>query len=146
MTVFTEADFNSWRLQRDAMHFNGGSAFFGYGHRCVDQPRLLVIDKFFKRTRTTQRSYMVDGKTACATLGEALAALSVPPTLTPDEMALLGTATADWHRPQTRQQLVPLADMGFVEWGRDAEDRVTVRLTAAGIAKLASFQQPEGDN
>jgi hypothetical protein len=143
-TALTEADYDSWRFIKDAVHFNGGNVFFGWGHRCVDQPRLLVIDKSFKRDRSSQRSYLVDGRATCTTLPEALAALSVPPKLTPDERALLGTATSDWHRPETRGQLLPLAEMGLLEWGRDAENKVTVRLTAAGIEQLTAYQRPEG--
>jgi hypothetical protein len=133
MTKFTEADFASWRFSRDAVHFNGGSAFFGYGHRCVDQPRLLVIDKFFKATRTSQRSYMVDGTTPCATLDEALTALSFPPQPTEEHRALLRTISVDWMVPARRAPLLPLAEMGLIEWGRNSEDRVTCRLTSAGV-------------
>jgi hypothetical protein len=74
--ILTEADFNSWRFNRDAVHFNAGKEFFGWGHRCVTQPRLLVIDKYFKKDRSSQRSYVVDGKTQCSTLAEALTVLS----------------------------------------------------------------------
>lgn len=136
--AFTEADFNSWRLNRNAMHFNGGSAFFGYGHRCIDQPRLLVIDKFFKRTRSTQRSYMVDGTTPCATLAEALAALSVPPRPNEEQRDLLRTLSTAWSCPDRRGPLLPLADMGLIEWGRDIDNKVTCRLTAAGRACLGA--------
>lgn len=133
MSEFTEADFNGWRFDRDAVHFNGGSAFFGYGHRCRDQPRLLVIDKFYKRSRASERSYMVDGTTPCATLDEALAALSVPPKPSEELLALLRSVKAEWHVPARRGPLLPLAEMGLIEWGRDADQHVTCRLTEAGI-------------
>lgn len=136
MTAFSEADFNGWRLNRNAMHFNGGSAFFGYGHRCVDQPRLLVIDKFFRRMRITQRSYLVDGKTACATLAEALAALSTPPEPTEEQIELLRSLSTEWSSPERRAPLLPLADMGLIEWSRDIDRKVMCRLTAAGTACL----------
>jgi hypothetical protein len=99
-TGFTEADFNGWQFNRDAVHFNGGKVFFGYGHRCVTQPRLLVIDKYFKADRSTQRSYLVDGKTQCLTLLHALVALSTPPTLTSHELQLLNTLSLEWYRQQ----------------------------------------------
>jgi hypothetical protein len=134
--VFTEADFNSWRFNRDAVHFNGGKVFFGWGHRCVTQPRLLVIDKYFKADRSTKRSYLIDGKIACETLDDALAALSAPPVLTDEELALLRTVSSEWFRPNERIPLLPLAEMGFIEWGRNEENKVTCRLTANGQQKI----------
>lgn len=98
--AFTEADYNSWRFRKDAVHFNGGKVFFGWGHRCVDQPRLLVIDKYFKKDRSTHRAYLVDGKTQCLTLLHALVALSTPPALTDFEIQLLSTISRDWYRPR----------------------------------------------
>ncbi|MFB6460488.1 hypothetical protein [Bradyrhizobium tunisiense] len=137
MSGFTEADFNGWRLSRNAAHFNGGSAFFGYGHRCIDQPRLLVIDKFFRATRTSQRSYMVDGTTPCATLTEALAALAVPPQPNDEQLTLLRSLSTEWSSPDRRGPLLPLADMGLLEWSRDIDNKIICRLTAAG-ARLAT--------
>lgn len=128
----TEADFNGWRFRRNAMHFNGGNMFFGWGHRCVDQPRLLVIDKYFKADRSTKRSYLIDDKTPCETLDEALALLSAPPSPSSEELDLLRTASDEWFRPEKRAPFVSLAAMGFVEWGRDGDDHVTVRRTPAG--------------
>lgn len=137
---FTESDFNSWRFDRDAVHFNGGSAFFGHGHRCLTQPRLLVIDKFFKQTRSSQRSYMVDGSTPCATLAEALAALSQPPRPTSEQLALLRTVSADWTAPERRGPLLCLAEMGLIEWGRSIDNEIICRLTASGQACLTEGQ------
>lgn len=142
--AFTEADFNGWRFNRDAMHINGGKVFFGYGHRCVDQPRLLVIDKYFKADRSKQRSYLVDGKTSFPTLQLALDALTIPPTLSDFEIQLLGTVSRDWYRPEERVPLLPLAKMGMIEWGRDADNKVTCRLSAAGAEQLTAYQRPEG--
>lgn len=140
--IYTEADYKAWRFKKDAVHLNGGNVFFGYGHRCIDQPRLLVIDKYFKRNRSTVRSYVVDGKTPCASLEQALAALSTPPALTTEELSLLGTMSPEWYRPETRGELLPLAEMGMIEWGRDADDKVTCRLTAVGIEQLTRFHRP----
>jgi len=144
--AFTESDFNGWKFHRDAVHFNGGKVFFGWGHRCVTQPRLLVISKYFKKDRSTQRSYCVDGKTPCETLEEALAALSIPPTLTDEEAALLASVSPDWYRPEERVPLLPLAEMGFVEWGRNEENKVTCRLTEAGRAALAATSHSPADS
>jgi hypothetical protein len=137
----TEADYTGWRFIRDAVHFNGGKVFFGYGHRCVDQPRLLVIDKYFKADRSTRRSYLIDEKTTCETLDEALALLIAPPTPSPDEVELLRSMPDDWFRPEKRAPFIPLAAMGFIEWGRDADGRVTLRITPAGRSAL----QREGE-
>lgn len=142
--AFTAADYNGWRFKKDAVHFNGGKVFFGYGHRCVDQPRLLVIDKYLKADRSTKRTYLVDGKAPFDTLQDALAALSAPPELTDFEIQLLATVSRDWYRPEERVPLAPLGEMGMIEWGRDAENKVTCRLTAAGIEQLNTSHRPEG--
>jgi hypothetical protein len=124
---FTADDFAKWRFQRDAIHFNGGSVFFGWGHRCVDQPRLLVIDKYFKKDRSTKRSYLVDGKTACETLDEALAALAGAPKLSEEERRLLDELPLnDWFVPEKRWPYQALADAGMIEWGRKG-DKVACR-------------------
>lgn len=136
MTEYTEADFNRWRFQRNAVHFNGGKVFFGYGHRCVTQPRLLVIDKFFKKDRATKRSYVVDGKTTFEALPEALAALSAPPVITADDIELLRKLPDDWSRQSPRSPYLPLGEMGLIEWGRDNESKVTLRRTPAGDAAI----------
>ncbi len=140
----TEADFNGWKFVKDAVHFNGGKVFFGWGHRCIDQPRLLVIDKYFKADRSTLRGYLVDGKTSCTTLPEALSALSVPPALTDFEIQLLSTVSREWYRPEERVPLLPLAEMGMIEWGRDVENKVTCRLSTAGVTQLTAYHRPEG--
>jgi hypothetical protein len=142
---FTEADYNAWRFQKNAVHLNGGSVFFGWGHRCIDQPRLLVIDKYFKKDRSTKRSFVVDDSTSHATLDEALAALSVPPRPTSVQLELLATVPAEWFRPERRAELSPLGAMGLIEWGRDANNKVTCRLTAAGAEQLTAYHRPEGD-
>lgn len=133
----TEDDYNSWRFRKDDVHFNGGKEWFGYGHRCIDQPRLLVVDKYLRKDRSVKRSYQVDGKIRCETLAEALAALSVPPVVNEEERALLATVLPDWYRPDERGNLVSLAYMGLVEWGRDEDKKVTCRLSEAGRKVLA---------
>lgn len=134
----TEADYNGWRFNHNVMHINGGRAFFGYGHRCVDQPRLLVIDKYFKADRSTKRSYLIDEKTACETLDEALAILSEPPKPSAEQLGLLHMASDEWFRPEKRAPFASLAAMGFIEYGRDAGDRVALRRTPAGRAALGA--------
>ncbi len=144
--MLTKADFDGWRFRRDAVHFNGGREFFGWGHRCIDQPRLLVIDKYFKRDRSTQRSYLVDGRVTFPTLEGALEALSVPPAVSADDRRLLeilaNQGDADgWARPELRAPYLGLADMGFVEWGRTAANEVTCRLTDAGRTAIATLER-----
>lgn len=139
--AFTEADFNSWRFNRDAIHFNGGKVFFGYGHRCVDQPRLLVIDKYFKKDRSTKRTFLVDGRTQCETLAEALAALDAAPTLDDGQRKLLADAPADFTSVEGRVAYLELAEMGFIEWGRDADNRVTLRRSVSGTAMLEGHKK-----
>lgn len=133
MSHFTQADFNSWRFTRDAVHYNGGKVWFGHGHQCIDQPRLLVIDKYFRADRSTKRSFQVDGKTTFATLDEALAALGKEPELTADELSLLQSLPEGWSSPSPRHPYVALGYMGFVEWGRDEQNHVMLRPTAAGL-------------
>jgi hypothetical protein len=142
----TPSDFDRWQFKRDAVHFNGGQEFFGWGHRCIDQPRLLVIDKYFKKDRSSQRSYLIDGRTPCTTLDEALAALSVPPVVTDADRELLQqlSSSEDWTRPEKRAPFLPLADMGLVEWGRDADNHVTCRVTNAGRAALRARDAQAG--
>lgn len=136
--TFTAADFERWRFNRDAVHFNGGREFFGWGHRCVDQPRLLVIDKYFRKDRSTQRSYLIDGKTPCTTLDEALAVLSKPPTISDDLLALLRGLSDEWIDADGRVPYLPLHDMGLMEFHHDKESRqFLMRRTDAGRAVIA---------
>lgn len=138
MTQFTEDDFNRWRFHRNAVHINGGREFFAWGHRCLDQPRLLVMDKGMKKTRTMVRSYIVDGRKPCATLPEALELLAAPPVLTAEDIATLRDVPTEWFRPEQRSPLLALAEMGMVEWGRNAEDKVTCRRTEAGTRAITA--------
>lgn len=136
MSSFNEADYNSWRFKRDAVHYNGGKEFFGYGHRCETQPRLLVIDKYFKKDRSAQRSYLVDGKQPFTTLAEALAALDKPPMLSDEELTLLRGLPDGWSYPEKRGDLLPLADMGMIEWRRDEKGVACQRTGAGRVAAL----------
>jgi hypothetical protein len=128
----TESDYHRWKFQREAVHFNGGRDWFGYGHRCIDQPRLLVVDKYFRADQCTKRSFTVDGRLQVGTLREALDALAIPPALSIEEASLLATVPDDWFRPEQRAPLLILSYMGLVEWSRDAEKRVICRRTEAG--------------
>lgn len=134
MAEFTMADYEKWRWKKDVLHLNGGRIFFGWGHQCIDQPRLMAIDKYFKKDRSTQRSYMVDGKHTFDRLEDALAVLGGPPVLSAEEQALLDAMPEGWFVPErgSRHRYSALHSMGFVEWGRDEKDNVTVRRRADG--------------
>jgi hypothetical protein len=135
--MLTELDFNSWRFNREAVHFNGGREFFGYGHQCVDQPRLLVVDKYFRKDRRQERSYTVDGSRNFTTLAGALAALDRPPEVTDEHRELLRRLPPDEAvRLEGRLPYVELGYMGLVAWGRDDENKVTCRITDAGRAAI----------
>jgi len=133
----SKADFDSWRFNRNSMHLNGGKDFFGSGHQCVDQPRLVVIDKFYKKDRSSKRTYHIDGKVECATLDEALALLETPPMLSDAQRSLLARVSDDWFRPEDRFPLIELGYMGLIEWGR-LENKVACRRAPAGRAALKS--------
>lgn len=133
----TEADFNGWRFNRDAVHFNGGAKFFGWGHRCVDNPRLLVIDKYFKKDRSTTRSYLIDSSFPCETLAEALAALDKPPTMTADERVILSAVPAEgWFKPESRTPFIALVAKGYAE-KRSDENGIMFRVTETGRRALS---------
>lgn len=124
---FTKEDAAKWRFDMNVIHLNGGGVFSGWGHRCVDQPRLLVIDKYFKKDRSTKRSYLVDGKFPFDVLEDALAVLGSAPVLTAEQQALLDRMPEGWFVPEKRFTYHELSEMGLVEWGRDDQDRVTCR-------------------
>lgn len=132
----TKADFDGWRFDRNAIHLNGGKVFSGSGHRCVDQPRLVVIDKYFKKDRSSKRTYHIDMKQEFSTLEEALNALATPPAISDMQRQLLMTANDDWFRPEDRFAHAELGYMGLVEWGRDDEKKVICRRTEAGRAAI----------
>lgn len=67
---------------------------------------------------------------------EALAALAPKPVLTDDDRVLLRSLPSDssWIKPE----LLPLVDMGFVEWSKDSDGKIICRLTEAGRAEIAT--------
>lgn len=141
--MLTKTDFDGWRFNRDDVHFNGGREFFGWGHRCIDQPRLLVIDKYFRKERSTQRSYLIDGKTPCATLEEALTALAVPPKLSDDLLVLLRGLSDEWIDADGRVPYLPLHDMGLMEFHHDKDvHRFMMRRNEAGRRALQAHPCP----
>jgi hypothetical protein len=49
-----------WTL-RETCHYNGGSAWFGYEHTCVQHPRLTRFMRCDKKTRTCATTWRVAG-------------------------------------------------------------------------------------
>lgn len=126
-----------WHM-REVAHYNGGKEWFGYGHQCVEQPRLYRLDKYIRKDRSTQSIWSVDGET-CADFAEALERLETPPVATDAELALLAKMSSEW-RPlrEERERLKPdgfmdvyygLSRKGLIE-ARDGQ----MRLTESGAA------------
>lgn len=78
--TLTIDDADLWRMQEHA-HFNGGKEWFGYGHTCVEQPRLYRMDKYLRKDRSVQSTWSVDAED-CASLEQAIERLNVDPVLT----------------------------------------------------------------
>ena len=64
-----------WTL-RETAHLNGGSAWFGYEHTCVQHPRLKRHTRCDKKLRTCSHTWSVDG-VMFETLEAAVTALGV---------------------------------------------------------------------
>lgn len=83
---------SDWIVREDGSHYNGGPEWFGYGGRCVQELRLRYIDRSYRATRTTTRSWIVDG-IECASAEEAWERLQTPPAFSGDELTALATLT-----------------------------------------------------
>lgn len=46
---------------KETTHYNGGKAWFGYDHRCVQLPSLTVHNHCDKKTRRCTQTWRVDG-------------------------------------------------------------------------------------
>ena len=79
MTLTIE-DADLWRLKEHA-HYNGGKEWFGYGHTCVEQPRLYRMDRYTRKDRSVKSTWSVDGQD-CADLADAIEKLNHDPDLT----------------------------------------------------------------
>jgi hypothetical protein len=74
-------------------HYNMGKAGYGNGWRCIEEPRLGVIDLVYRPAPAHPdgkivRTWSVDG-VDCPSLDAALDALMKPPELTDDEKRVL---------------------------------------------------------
>lgn len=124
-----------WRWQKDVGHFHGPQ-IFGYFHRCIDEPRLQAVDTYYRRTRTTSRHWLIDGKERHDSLDDALAALAVPPVVTDEELARLRLLPLHGYcaRPDKRAGWISLIDKGLAAWGPSPAE--AIRLTDAGRALI----------
>lgn len=72
-----------------------GPGMFVYVYLCTQHPRLQIKDVGTKATRSTTRTWLVDGHEH-QTYDAALAALNVPVVISPEEQVLLDALPADW--------------------------------------------------
>lgn len=46
---------------KEDVHYNGGKEWFGYGWTCVQEPRITMIRRYFRKTRTSKDEWRLDG-------------------------------------------------------------------------------------
>jgi hypothetical protein len=121
----TEADLINCTMHESA-HLNGGKEWFGYIHRCNEHPRLTRMDKYFRKNRSVESTWRVDGKPV-AGLAEAAELLSTPYQPRPEELALLALVPDGYTILEERSRFIPLRELGLIEF-RDG----ACRRTASG--------------
>lgn len=132
--MITEADLSKCRVV-ESDHYNGGEKFFGHGGRCVEQPRLYRLVKYWRADRSTTVEWLVDGEPV-NDLREAAEKLNAAPSLGAAERAELATVPSEYTDiRQTMNRLLnhKIRSKGLVEW-RDGK----CRITDAGRTALAS--------
>lgn len=85
--AITVEDAADWHM-RETAHYNGGKEWFGYGHQCIEQPRLYRLDRYARKDRSVTSTWSVDGND-CADFEAAVEALNTPPTISDDERTML---------------------------------------------------------
>ena len=135
----TEADAKSWHMC-EAIHYNGGAAFFAYLHRCVEQPRLSRYDRYDRKTRSVKSTWRADGQDH-ESFADAIEALNTPPEFTADELAFLADAPQDYEAEKRRGIDYALA-MRIVDKGGIEFERGRYRITDAG--RLAKEENSRG--
>lgn len=126
--MITKADLGNFQ---GGDHYNRGSLGGGWGSRCVKYPRLYFIDWHFKKTRTVEREWTVDGEKV-ADLEAAIAALNKPPILTLGELAWLEKMPSEWTPLRKLEAdlggievcyvwMHALASKGMIEYGKSPE-------------------------
>jgi len=141
--LITADTIRTWRMLERA-HYNGGKEWFGYGHQCIEEPRLYRIDRYKRATKTVESEWQVDGQKV-ADLDEAATLLNIAASPDGEECAVLLLVTPEFQRRGEIKELdgyQSLSDpfkafhyldrKGLVEW-KDGR----VRLTRSGhLAKL----------
>lgn len=80
---------------RQSDHYNGGKEWFGYGGECRQHPRIYLLTRSIRATRTTEYEYSVDGEKV-PDLATALERVQSPPVLNDDERQHLALVPEDW--------------------------------------------------
>lgn len=120
MTTIVTLDHVMESTVRHTAHLDGPrgkGGWFGDMHTCVQFPRLQRMTKCIRADRSTHVTWWVDG-VEVGVLTDAVAALNVPPVLTPDEEAALERVTDE---PQDMRGLLPfeiylgLRNKGFIQ-------------------------------
>lgn len=108
----------SYQFRENGNHYNGGRDWFGYGYTAIGEPRMTMIRRWYgrgERKGKTEDHYFVDGA-PMAGFEQAMIAMRTPPVFTPEELALLATATHHWQpRPDHITLMLSLRDKGAVE-------------------------------
>ena len=76
MTAPTLDQVKQWTMLEE-IHHHGGGEWFGYTHRCVEEPRLTRFDRYERKTRSVTSTWRVDW-IDCADLEAAVLALAGP--------------------------------------------------------------------
>ncbi len=126
MTI-TQETVRNWRM-RERAHYNGGKEWFGYGHQCIENPRLYRLDRYLRKDRSVKSEWQVDGL-ACADIDDAITRLNSPAQLVGDEKKMLdiiplGFARRDAIKADPRYSELTdpfsllhwLDRKGFIEW------------------------------
>lgn len=122
---------------RETAHLNGGKEWFGYIHRCNEQPRLTRLDKYIRKTRGVESTWRVDGKSV-ADLAEAAKLLSTPYQPTPEELVLLALVPDDYTRLEDRVRFIPLQEVGLIEFKNgDCRRTDTGREAVKNLTEMA---------
>jgi hypothetical protein len=97
----------------------GRNGWFGDMHRCVQYPRLQRRVRYFRKDRSHDVTWYVDGQEVGKALADALPLLNVPPELTDEEKRVLDMVTDDFvdlRRQGITVELLMLQNKGLIEF------------------------------